>query len=100
MAIFQPIRNRLATIGIIVYQKYPLSFKNLLTFFMLSLGVILNCAFLLYEAKTFKEFADSVCSSTAMISATIVFGIFIWKTFPLYDSFDKMEKSVTKRELQ
>lgn len=99
MATFQPIRNRFESIGIRVYRKFPLNFRNLLTLFMLSSGAVLNSAHLLYEAKTFKEFADSVCATVAMITASTLFVVFIWKTLSFYDCFDKMERSISKREL-
>lgn len=98
MALLQSVRNRLSTIGIVFYQKSPLNVSNLFTLAMLCFGSFFNCAHLLYEAKTFKEFADSVCASSAMIVASISFGIFIWKTRPIYDCLNNVEKSVTKRE--
>lgn len=100
MEIFQPIRNRLSTVGIVPYRKYPLNSRNLLTLFMLSLGAVLNCVHLLYEANTFKEFADSVCASSSMVTASIFFTIVIWKTLPLHDCMSNLEKSITIRKLQ
>lgn len=98
MAILQPVRKRLSTVGIVFYQKCPLNLRNSLTSFLFALGSFSNCAHLLYEAKTFNEFADSVSAATAVVSAVILFGIIIWKTLPLYDCLNNLEASVAKRE--
>lgn len=95
---FQPVRNKLLILGIKPYQKYPFNLKNLFALFMLSMGIFLNCVHLFCEANTFKEYADSVCASSSMMVATIIFAIIIWKTIPLHHSMDNLEESVTKSE--
>lgn len=99
MEIFQPIRDRLLVVGIVLYQKHPLNLRNLLTLFMLIMGSLLNCVHLFHEAITFKDFTDSFCASSSMIMATILFLILIWKTLSLYRYLNNLEECVTKREL-
>lgn len=98
MKILQPIRNDFEVVGVVPYQKCPFNSKNLRTFFALSIGALLNGVYLLLEAETFKEYADSFCSMSIMIVATMLFSIMIWKTPSLYHLLNTLEENVTKRE--
>lgn len=100
MEILQPIQNRLLILGIVIYQSNPLNLKNLLTFFMLLMGALLNCVHLFREADSFKKYTDSVCASLSMIVASILFAILISQTRSLYRLLTKLEANVTKRKLE
>lgn len=96
MQILQPIRNIFSFVGIAPYQKQPFNMRNVVTLFMLGTGVLLNCVHLFYEASTFKEYTDSVCASSSMVVAIILFAILIWKTLPMFSFLNNLEESVTK----
>lgn len=98
MNILQPIRNNLLILGVKSYQKHPFNFRNVFALFMLSMGAVLNCVHLFYEANTFKEYADSVCASSSMVVATIIFAIIMWKTHPFYRCLNNLEEIVNKSE--
>lgn len=100
MEIFQPIRNRLAVIGLELYQKTPFNLKNMTTLFMLIMGSIFCGSHLFFVANNFKEYADSFCASSSIIVSAIIHTILLWKIRPLYRCLNDLEKSVTKREFE
>lgn len=100
MEILQPIRNNFLVVGVVPFQKCPLNFQNLRTFFSLFMGALLNCVHLFHEAESFKEYADSFCTTSIMTVATMLFSIMIWKTRTLFHLLNALEEIVTKRELK
>lgn len=99
MAILQALRDRFSSVGLVFDRKSPLNFRNSFMLLTLCLGSSLNCIHLFYETNTFEEFAYSMCPSSTIVLGTILFVITIWKTRSFHDLFDKLEKSIAKREL-
>lgn len=48
------------------------NWKKFLVFLVFFAGIISNCAYFFFEAKTFKDYAASVCLFVAMFVATIL----------------------------
>lgn len=98
MQTLQPCRNSFLILGIETYEKHPFNIRNVITYFMLIMGSLLNSVHLLYEADTFKEYADSVCATSSMIVATIMFTDLIYILRPFFNCMQQLEEIVDESE--
>lgn len=71
MKIFQLIQKKFLSTYKMGLNQHRFNWKNLLTFFGFCMGILSNGAYSFYEAKTFQEFANSICVCTVLFTVTI-----------------------------
>lgn len=100
MKIFQPLRSDLSFVGITPYEKHAFNVKNMVALFMSSIGALINYLHLLNETSTVNEYIESICATSALTVATILFSILIWRTLPIYSSMNYLEETITKSKFK
>lgn len=79
-------------------QKYPLNFKNVAFFIILHVATISAAAFILYDAKSFKDYTNSMYPTTSWIAVTLDTYIFIFRMDKIFEFIDHYENVIEKRE--
>lgn len=101
MKIFQTFIINLRTAGIYWPQKYqthPFNGKNIAILFNLGLFIVLAMVFILLEAETFSEYADSFYLIATTIFCEVMFVVTIWKTPKFFQLINDFETLIQKRE--
>lgn len=100
MKIFQAIILNISNVGIIwpqKHKKHPFNAKNLTILFNLGLYSVLAVLFLLLEAETFSEYADSFYLIVTNIFCAVLFATTIWKTPKIFELITSFETIIQKR---
>lgn len=95
MQIFQSIQKHFATLGIAksqITQKYLLNVKNVLGWFMLWQYTCSTSAFFLFEAITFREYAESYYISSTVFGATLNCTYVVLKVAEVFDLILHLER--------
>lgn len=93
MKIFQSIRHHFEFVGISQAQslrKHPFNLRNLAILLIYLQFLITSTAYVLFEAKTIREFADSfyAASTTAGVS-----NVFTWNMVNMANIFQLIDNS-------
>lgn len=103
MKIFQSLQINYALVGIIPphqNRKHRIfNRKNTIALLMYFQIFAQCCAFLLVEAKTFNEYAESFCLTTAMLTAGSNFAIIVWKSKKAFQLIKNYENLIGKRNI-
>lgn len=101
MKIFQTLAKLFENVGISVRQAFGenlLNKKNVIVFCLLIVFSTLTTAFFLFEAKTFREYAESFYISVSMIMISVCFALFIWKTVKIFELIVTIETIIQHRK--
>lgn len=79
-------------------QRYPINRKNALIQFILYSATGLCCAYLLYKANSFSEFAMSVYITTSFVLVAIVYSLCIWKNHIICELLTEFERIINESE--
>lgn len=79
-------------------QKCPLNKKNLQTLTLLSLAVSSTSISLFHDANTFQEYTVSAYTSSSVLLALAGYLISIWKSQPICEFIENVEKTVNERK--
>ena len=102
MKLFQISQKCFRNMGIDSHQlskNHPFNLKNVLASFIFCSDVVLANVFLLHEAHTFYEYADSVYSSSTVESSCVIFMIIFWKMPKFFEFIKKFENLVENSKL-
>lgn len=98
MEIFRLVKNHLAILGlspIQTVQPYPMiNYKLFGASLVMSLNLILCCAYYFFIASSFDEYIDSFCTASASVAIVGVFSVFVWKSKILYELMAKLQEIV------
>ena len=84
MKIFQQAQNALAIYGIALHQ-HPFNWRNLMALFILFSAIISNVLYILCEAKSFHEYAESISMATAFNTVCFSYVYIIWMMERIFD---------------
>lgn len=91
MKIFESTVKFLETVGI-TSQSHALNVRTLSTIATFGTMVTLICAFLFFEASSFKEYTESIYMSSVTIAILVTFVFVIWKRENIFQFIDCWEK--------
>lgn len=95
MKIFIPNQKYFALLGISRQQSMqPFNAKNLLSFLILFLLVILCGGFLVCDANNLNEYTESIYITSVTITIATIFLTFIWNMNEFFNFIDEWEKIV------
>ena len=97
MKIFQSTVKFLTAVGI-TQKSRPLNARSFMALTAIGITVILICAFFFLEAKTFKEYTDSIYMCSVTIALFSTFSFAIWKKENIFLFIEGWEKIVEKSE--
>lgn len=80
------------------YKKHPFNLKNLTILFISGLYALLAVLFLLIDAKTFTEYADSFYLIATTIFCPVIFNAIVLKTPEVFDLINSFEEIIQKRK--
>lgn len=102
MKLFQVGQKHFENMGIdarLLSKKQPFNAKNGFASCIYCLDVITTIVYLLYEAHTFHDYADSVYSSSVAVNSCVIFIIIFLKMPKFFEFIKKFEKLVESRML-
>lgn len=100
MKIFQTVQKNLAILGISSMQSNQAFYNRKYLLYLLLSGslIIMNCVFLIYVAKSFKEYTDSIYITSVSIALFISLSFLIRRMRNLFEFIDNLEKIVDDSE--
>lgn len=97
MNVFQQLRKDFAVFGIAT-QQHPFNWRNLVALFIFSSAIISNGVHILFEAKTFEEYVESIFLATAIITDTISFLYIVSIMQQFFNWMNESEKVINASE--
>lgn len=73
MKIFQTVQKNLLSTYKIGLDENPFNCKILMAFLIFCAGIISNCVYFFYEAKTFQDYVNSIFFCELLFAVTINF---------------------------
>lgn len=101
MKIFTLVREYFAVIGISplkLGEKRSLNVKNGIMLFWLVQTTIVTFAFLLFEAKTFREHAECFYGWATAFINVFNYATIVWKIDKIFHLIENFENAIQKRE--
>lgn len=91
MKIFQSTMKFLAVLGLTAESR-PFNMRNLLSLIVFEVLVLSCLAFLFFEAKTFRDYTESIYFSSTAILMFLISLTFIWKKDNIFKFIDKWQE--------
>lgn len=102
--LFRSVRIQFGTMGIYSAQQsphsYSLNWRNFVFFTFMALVFLLSTAFFFFGARTMSEYGFSFYIIVSGFSATAAFVITIWKRANIFETMDKLENFMEKRNFE
>lgn len=98
LKILQLLQKDFALYGV-TEQQDPFFKRIILGFFLFSCAIISNGGYILFEATTFQEYANSIFFATALIAATAIYACTVWKKGELFNCINELDQIIDDSEL-
>lgn len=98
---FQLTKKYLAILGVssnLMVQRYPINRNILVGYFILSVAIICNFAFVIFQNKTFWELTQSIYFTSDALVCTLGLTILVFRTNKLFESFVTLEIAINASE--
>lgn len=103
MKIFQLLRKPFGVLGIYPPKRFdenPITFKRLITLFILVQFSLTSIVFFLFEAATFIEYADAFYISATAMLKVYVFSAILRKLIKIFELIENFESIIQNRALK
>lgn len=94
---FQKLQ-RLASLYGVDSNQHPFNRRNWMEFSNFGFGIILNGAYILCQAETFREYADSIFIFTSLVNTMMVFAFSVLRMRPIFDGISRGEEIINDSE--
>lgn len=101
MKLFQVCQKYMAIIGIrrlLPDEKFPFNRRNVGILFIFGQSFIAASAFLVFDAKTLKEYTECLYTWISVLGVLIGLALVIIRTEEIFQLIENMEKMVEQRE--
>lgn len=99
MKFFQLIQTNCKLLGIDASKRNDrFNARNLIAQFMIFQFLFFTGAYLLFKAKSFREYADCFYASSTLVGVSINFMYVSWNMAKMFELIESIESFIEKRE--